>query len=321
VFLSLLVQSCRTNPPDSPEIPDATGLLYITSNVPGAAILLNNNQTGRVTPDSIEVTPGNYTVKLELDGYKPASQTVTVTANQIVPVGFTLEQSNLLKTVLLEDFANVSCQPCVVSNAIIKSLSESSYTEEELVVIKYPTNFPSPSDPFYLANPSACDERIGFYTVFSAPTVVVDGIEKPSPTDSIAIKQVIDQQLSVPSKFLLSVTDTIAGGQLDAAITIEVIDTSGIDFSRLAIFAAVTETDIFFDTPPGSNGETKFYHVFRAMLLGNSGTAMINYAAPGTYTLNPSVQTDTGWQADKLHTIVFIQNTLTKEVYQAAVSK
>ena len=78
------------------------------------------------------------------------------------------------KVVLLEDFANVSCIPCVESNKVIEAIAN-SYGPSKLAVVKFPTNFPSPVDPFYLANKAACDYRINYYTIFAAPTTIVDG--------------------------------------------------------------------------------------------------------------------------------------------------
>jgi len=74
------------------------------------------------------------------------------------------------KIVLIEDFANVSCIPCVNSNKIIESLTKTTYGPTKLVAIKFPTNFPSPSDPFYLAKSDYCDQRMEYYNIFFAPT-------------------------------------------------------------------------------------------------------------------------------------------------------
>ncbi len=84
--------------------------------------------------------------------------------------------SSASKIVLLEDFANVSCVPCVISNKIIESLTKNTYGPSKLVAVKFPTNFPSPSDPFYLAQPNYCDQRMEYYNIFFAPTTYVDGV-------------------------------------------------------------------------------------------------------------------------------------------------
>ncbi len=52
------------------------------------------------------------------------------------------------------------------------------------------------------------------------------------------------------------------------------LDTTPINYSDLVLHAVVTETDIEFATPPGSNGETKFYDVTRKMLPSKEGTAI-----------------------------------------------
>ena len=79
------------------------------------------------------------------------------------------------KVVLLEDFANVSCVPCVQSDQIIERYAQDLYGPSKLSVVKFATNFPSPADPFYLANKPTCDTRMSLYNVLFAPTIVVDG--------------------------------------------------------------------------------------------------------------------------------------------------
>jgi serine/threonine protein kinase len=73
-----------TTPPVEPGTPPVTPptqvetTLRVTSTPGSAAIVLDEKETGRVTPATIVVAPGSHTVSLKFAGYAVASRTVTV---------------------------------------------------------------------------------------------------------------------------------------------------------------------------------------------------------------------------------------------------
>ena len=257
----LLVVSCNTNPPTSPDI----------------------------TPT------GNVVLKLRVDN------TTGVTSAS--------------KVVIVEDFANVSCNPCVISNKILESLTETTYGRSKLVAVKFPTNFPAPNDLFYLAAKEICDARISYYNVFFAPTTVIDGILKPISTDSNSVKAAVDSRLSITPRFNINV-GAILEGDYSVDASIKFIDTSSINMSDLVVHTVLTETDIEFEQAPGSNGETKFYDVTRLMLPTKEGTPIRQLIDQGelTFTFNDALLSS--WNLEKLNFIVYIQNKVTKEIFQ-----
>jgi hypothetical protein len=258
----LLIVSCNTNPPTSPDI----------------------------TPT------GNIVLTLKVDN----------TANVIA--------AN--KVVIIEDFANVSCNPCVVSNKIIESLTEITYGRDKLVAVKFPTYFPAPNDLFYLAAKEICDARITYYNVFFAPTTVIDGILKPISTDSNSVISAVDSRLSLTPRFNINIGSSLEG---DYSVNVDVkfIDTSSISMNDLVIHTVLTETDIEFEEAPGSNGETRFYDVTRLMLSGKDGTPIRQLIDQGELTFTFEDALLSSWNLENLNFVVYIQNKLTKEVFQA----
>jgi hypothetical protein len=312
-----LVSSCKTNPPTEPEVPQVDkGMVYITANVTGAQIFLDDVNTEKVTPDTIEATIGNHELRLQKENYLSSVQMVEVLKDSVIELTFSLEET-VPRIVLLEDFANVSCIPCVQSNKITESLINNTYGHNKLVAVKYPTNWPSPIDPFYLANSEACDLRISYYSIQVAPTIIIDGTQRPISTDSIGIKEAVDQQLQETSLFSLEVSDSIAGSNYFITVTIKVLDGSGLDFSNIVLHTVVTETDIEFANPPGSNGETKFYDVMRVMLPSNAGESLNGISQTEEVVYQRQTSINPIWVVNHINTVAFIQNISTKVVYQA----
>jgi hypothetical protein len=293
------------------------GKVFVNSNADGAQIFLDQVNTGKVTPDTIFAAPGQHEIELKRAFYVSSTQQVELFIDSLVTLDVFLQEIPPSNVVLIEDFANVSCVPCVTSNKIIENLTNVTYGHSKLLAIKYPTNFPSPNDPFYLANPTACNSRIGFYNVLFAPTTVVDGIEKPISSDSLSVMAAVDMRLTKPLQFRMDVTDEIVGSEYYATVTIKVLNGAGIDFSNTVLQTVVTQTDIEFSTPPGSNGETKFYDVMRVMLPSNAGQSLSGISQTEEVVFQTQTTLNPSWVVENLHTIAFIQNITSKEVYQS----
>jgi len=247
----------------------------------------------------------------------PTSPDVTPTGNVVLTlkVDNTTIVSAASKVVIVEDFANVSCNPCVISNKILKSLTEITYGRSKLVAVKFPTNFPAPNDLFYLAAKEICDARISYYNVFFAPTTVIDGILKPISTDSNSVKTAVDSRLSITPRFNINIIDNLEG-DYSVNVDIKFIDTTSINLSDLVIHTVLTETDIEFEQAPGSNGETKFYDVTRLMLPSKDGTPVRQLIDQGEIIFTFEDALLSSWNLEKLNFVVYIQNKTTKEIFQ-----
>jgi hypothetical protein len=248
-------------------------------------------------PTTPDVTPtGNITLKIRIDNttsYLPAN-----------------------KVVVLESFTNVGCYPCPITNRIIRQLENDIYGSSKLVVVKFPVNFPAPNDLFYLAAKEICDFRMDYYILFYAPTIIIDGMLKPVASDSLSIKSAVDSRLAVTLGFSVNVSSSLEG-DYSIDIAIKIIDSSGINMNDLIINTAITEAEIEFQQPPGSNGETKFYDVIRLMLPSNDGISLRELIDKGELLFEFEDVLISDWNLEKLNTVVYIQNTSTKEIYQA----
>lgn len=247
----------------------------------------------------------------------PTSQEILPTGNIIV--NYKVDNADIVtlasKVVIIEDFANVSCNPCVLSNKIVEQLTNETYGRSKLVAVKFPTNFPAPNDLFYLAAKEICDTRISYYNVFFAPTTVIDGIIKPISTDSNSVKAAVDSRLSITPRFNVKVVANLEGDYI-VNVDIKFIDTTAINLNDLVIHTVLTETDIEFEQAPGSNGETKFYDVTRLMLPSKDGIPIRQLIDQEELTFSFEDALLSSWSLEKLNFVVFIQNVTTKEVFQ-----
>lgn len=314
-LLSLAIFSCETNPPTYLIEDDELGKVYVSSNII-AEILVNGISIGKMTPDTLELFVGQYDITLQKEGYFSTKEEIEVEKNSYQEITMTLTEQIVQKVVLIEDFSNVSCPPCVASNNTLRSL-KSSYTSEKLVIVKFPANFPSPQDPMYLASKEDADSRLSYYTIFSTPTIIVDGINKTVATDSMSIKSIIDASLLKIPPFSIEVEESITGQTMYVSGKVKLLDNSGIDFDGLVLHTVIIESRIEYSSPPGSNGETEFDDVLRKMLPSNAGFSISNIESEGEINFSFESIINSAWNKDRLEIIVYVQHSNSKEVYQA----
>jgi hypothetical protein len=316
VILTLFfLYGCETQPPTGVEVPKY-GKVFVTSNVDSAKIIVDSNESGYYTPDTLELKVGNYRITLTKDGYFSGSSDIEIIENNTLNLIINLSADNSRKVVLVEDFSNVSCNPCVESNKILKSLKE-SYTVDKLAIIKYPTNFPSPNDPMYLANTDDSNERMSYYSVLFTPTIIVDGVDKPIASDSNSIKEDINKNLLESSHFTISAVLGSSGSNKIIHGSITLNNATDIDFTNLVLHSVIIEREINYSTPPGSNGETVFENVCRKMLPNNKGYSITNIESELQINFDWETELNSSWNEEMLSIVLFVQNSQTKKVYQA----
>lgn len=227
------------------------------------------------------------------------------------------------KKVLFEEFTNASCGPCAANNPALKSYLESK--GDTIIAIKYHTNFPG-FDPMYNQNPTEVEGRRGGYysDVNAVPWLKGDGNCFPDiwPFSQANFDAAFNTRKAITPKLTISVTNTIIpGDSIRAKININIPVTLSPGNYKVRVMAA--EKVIEFSTPPGSNGERIFEHVFRkgapnmtGFDFGTSPPSAGNYLIYITYKIEPF------WDLSKIVTVVFVQNDAApdKEVLNCNVS-
>ena len=222
------------------------------------------------------------------------------------------------RIVLLESFTNTSCGPCATSNPVTEQFVVDYGTVEPVQVInvQYHVWWPGSSDPMYVAARDNNIAAVNYYEIGAVPDLVTDGENTPTPGDYDALVDVMNDRLAVDSPFTIDVTQTISP---DCQITVEasVTAVSAVPSSGLVVRMALVQTDIHYDSPPGTNGETDFYCTMRDMLPDFNGTPLTismgeNVVVSETKDLDPSLS--------KIYAVAWVQDTATNEVLQSARS-
>lgn len=216
---------------------------------------------------------------------------------------------------LLEHFTNISNSSS--ANSQVNLITNNR--EKDIINIQYHTNFPQP-DPYYADNPGDASARFLFYGLLKAPFTFTDGgtnvdyayvNDYVKPLDTIGI---IRRTLQPPS-FIITLNTSSAGGILNVSADIKALE--DLNEENLTLYIAVTEKK---NSQHPSGSEPYFYNVFRKFIPDAAGTNLKK-----TWTRNETLNIpEKSWTIEKIQgssdieVVAFIQNNITKEIYQAA---
>ncbi|MFC2093321.1 T9SS type A sorting domain-containing protein [Bacteroidota bacterium] len=222
------------------------------------------------------------------------------------------------RKVLFEAYTNTSCGPCASQNPALDAFIQSKF--DSVVAIKHHTWWPGSGDPMYQANLNQNNVRTYYYGISAVPTLMVDGtIKQVSGYTQPTLQGHLNTRLAMASPLSLTVTDTrLSGDTIKASVTLQVVSqlpTKGV--FRLRIYSI--ERKITYASPPGSNGETIFYDVFREGYPTTEGLIVPKTA--GTYNYEFKYKRQTNWVDSMMFTSVFVQNDNTKEVLNCAKAR
>lgn len=223
------------------------------------------------------------------------------------------------KKILYEAHTSTTCGPCASQNPALDAFIQSHF--DSIVAIKYHVWWPALGDPMYGANISQQRVRTQYNQISAVPTLTVDGVhtQVSSYTTLSNLLDPFNNRRAIASPISISVSDTrLPGDTIKATISINVVSAvpSNVNY-KLKINAV--ERKITYSTPPGSNGETIFYDVFRRMYPSTNGMS-IN-TAPGTYTIEYKYKKEAAWIDSMMYTAVFIQDENSHEVINCAKAR
>ncbi|MFP4460226.1 MAG: PEGA domain-containing protein [Candidatus Zixiibacteriota bacterium] len=234
----------------------SAGYIMVTTNPSGATIFLDDARFRHLTPYSVPASPGEHEVRVELSGFEPMTEVVTVTSGSTTNLDF--GRLNSKKIILIEDFTNVYCPNCPDATENVMDAVESGYQDDVIVLEFHPSSGPFyDRDVFYQYNPEENNHRFADYYGFSGvPQVVLDGDVLTNVSEDGGMQIVAD---AIDIAMTETPNVSIWGNWNDsrqANFTIE----SDVALDG-EIFGFVYRREIHFDEEPGNNGLTDFHNV------------------------------------------------------------
>ncbi len=227
------------------------------------------------------------------------------------------------KLVLVEQFTNSGCPPCASSTPPVYQFARNNTSS--VVAIAYHASFPY-LDSMHLENPTDANMRIAYYGVNGVPHSILDGNVYRAITATF-IGQMQSQftaRQAVTPKFQIQVRTSLTNDDsLQLYVSIRLID-STISASDIRLHLAVTEEEVLkssYTASPGANSLNTYSFVMRKMIPDALGVSLNNLV------VNVDTNFYFAWKLAKikrksqLRAVAFVQNTTSKEVYQAAFDK
>lgn len=285
---------------------DSPGFVFVDSEPKDALIRVNKKFSGKKTPAYLVLEPGLHNISLI------KSSRNNFTFNQVsITTGDTLDLSVSLEfrsPVLIESFANSSCLPCTLTSRYLEDF-EHLNNEYDYAIIEYFSNFPNPNDPMYKHDPAGNFARMAAYQITGVPSLFIAG-KAVDPQNFNEINNTFQSSLGLQTdQYNLSVSKQITDS---VYASIDFAASAGLPAGDWRLFAAVIEKEVNFDSPPGSNGLSTFYHVFRRFFTANQGDNIT--LTDGQFSKNYTLPVSAEWDINKLTVIAFIQDISNHEI-------
>lgn len=228
------------------------------------------------------------------------------------------------KKSLVERYTNASCGPCAaINNAWYTVTTHDLVANNQITHIVYNVNWPGSSDPMYLLNATDNIARWTYYGVNSVPWIQVNGTKVGTAAASYTLDAVTAGNTEFsPFKIILT-PEYFSNNVINVHVKIirDITDT-GI-YTKTKLQLALTEREVVFSSPPGTNGEYIFYSISRKMLPDGKGT-LLTVPAPGDsiefdFDYVPTPEFLAYVNIDGIRVAAFIQNDETKYVYQSVM--
>jgi hypothetical protein len=231
------------------------------------------------------------------------------------------------RNILLEHFTNINdpSPKSKTSNSLVNTIVGNR--SEDIVNIQYHTNFPG-NDQYYDENPADVSARVLFYGLIQAPYSFVDGgiqndfaymYSYANLSTQIDSNDVTKRSL-IPSLFDISLKTRIERIDKNDVLMINgsLKALEEISSDNITLFLAVTEKKSKRFT--GISGDTEYRNIFRKFIPDAGGILLKkSWGKEDSLTIPEQIWTlNLLEDTSDIEVIAFIQNTITKEVFQAA---
>jgi hypothetical protein len=247
--------------------------------------------------------PGNYVTKVWVDNVN--GQNDANTANNEITRNVRVASGSTAHKPFYEKFTSSTCPPCAgFNNNTFNPFYNAN--NQDFTLVNYQVNWPGSGDPYYTAETGA---RVQYYGITAAPTLLVNG--RASATAAAALTTQQNTEKSKPAYFALFASKTFNGQNVD--INYVIVPYISGSFKVHAIVLEGTTTGNV-----ATNGETSFKNVSMKMAPNAAGTT-VNLVDGQQFsgTISTNLTGTFIEEMSDLKVLVFIQDDVTKEVFQS----
>lgn len=217
------------------------------------------------------------------------------------------------RRVLLEEFTQAGCPPCAQQNPAFNARITAN--EAYVTPIMYHASFPG-TDPMHTQTALDVLPRQQYYSVWGTPFLYVNG-------NQIGISSLTNSRIQYDynneTPVNMTVTHRLNATFDSVLIEVSVASTKALE-GDFRLHVAITEAQIQFAAPPGSNGEKDFPHVLRKLLPDHNGFPLGNMEAGFSKTYQFQWAVKNFYDLNQLSVAAWVQHQKTKEVWQSARS-
>jgi hypothetical protein len=207
-----------------------------------------------------------------------------------------------------EEFTSSTCGPCATFNTTFNPWTETH--ADQITLVKYQMNWPSPGDPYYTAEGGV---RRNYYGVSFVPWPQCNGAYVEYNIG--AVQAAFDNAILQPGIAKIASSHTLDG-------TVITVNANILPFANFTDFRAhiiVIENETTGNV--SSNGETVFHHVMMKMMPDADGTTLnLNDRESVTLTETVDLAGTNIEEFDDLSVVVLFQDFASKEIFQSEYS-
>ncbi len=207
-----------------------------------------------------------------------------------------------------EEFTSSTCAPCASFNTSFNPWCETH--AEDITLIKYQMNWPSPGDPYYTAEGGV---RRDYYGVSYVPWPQCNGAYVDYSIG--AVQAAYDNAILQPGLAKIASSHTINGTVID-------VNTSILPFAGFTDFDAyIVVVEKITTGNVSSNGETSFHNVMMKMIPDAYGTTLdLNDRETVTLTESVDLASTNIEEYSDLAVVILFQDNASKEIFQSEYS-
>ena len=289
--------------------PTSTGNLKIESNVTGFDILLDGLLIQNIGSEINNIPTGKHYIEILKTGFFTNTMFANISANSTEKVIVELEKKS--DVFLVEHFSNVNCNPCAERDETLENyIAENDSLE--LISIGYHPNFPSDSDPIYLA---AREENLGrtdYYNISVTPGFFINGKTIAAYSNNHLVRGINQHVQTYQPEIILEQFSIIIENHIEDVEGRVVINSINNYSETLSLRIVLIEKNLVFNEPPGTNGMDQFHDIIREFYPDHNGVE-INIDENKMLNIAFSIRKKYFWEND-LQIIAFLQNDETREV-------